>query len=84
MGFNFGFFGTQEQRVFNYKPRYYDPEKEALKEKFGHVDGRKEKEPYVKEGKQDAGYNRLCRSGTFLCRASLCSTVLFFAVGRWT
>ena len=47
MGFNFGFFGTQEQRVFNYKPRYYDPEKEALKEKFGHVDGRKEKEPYV-------------------------------------
>ena len=32
--------------MFNYKPRYYDPEKEALKEKFGHVDGRKEKEPY--------------------------------------
>ena len=46
MGFNFGFFGSQEHRVFDYKPRYYDPEKEALKEKFGHVDGRKEKEPY--------------------------------------
>ena len=46
MGFNFGFFGNQEHRVFNYKPRYYDPEKEALKEKFGHVDGRNDKEPY--------------------------------------
>ena len=24
--FNFGFFGNQPHRVFNYKPRYYDPE----------------------------------------------------------
>ena len=47
MGFNFSFFGSQEHRVFNYKPRYYDPEKEALKEKFGHVDGTLEKEEYV-------------------------------------
>lgn len=47
MGFNFSFFGTQEHRVFNYKPRYYDPEKEELKEKFGHVDGRNKKEKYV-------------------------------------
>ena len=42
-GFNFGFFGDQEHRVFNYKPRYYDPEKEALKAKFGDVDGTNEK-----------------------------------------
>ncbi len=41
--FNFGFFGTQEHRVFNYRPRYYDEEKEALKEKFGAVDGTKDK-----------------------------------------
>ena len=41
MGFNFGFFGTPEHRVFHYRPRYYDEEKEALKEKFGHVDGSK-------------------------------------------
>ena len=46
MGFNFSFFGTPEHRVFNYRPRYYDPEKEALKEKFGKVDGRLEKEKY--------------------------------------
>ena len=39
MGFNFNFFGTPEHRVFRYRPRYYDEEKEALKEKFGHVDG---------------------------------------------
>jgi len=46
MGFNFSFFGNTEHRVFNYKPIYYDPEKEALKEKFGHVDG-STKEKYV-------------------------------------
>ncbi len=39
MGFNFGFFGTPEHRVFNYKPRYYDPQKDELKQKFGRVDG---------------------------------------------
>ncbi|MCQ2143137.1 MAG: hypothetical protein MJY56_03610 [Bacteroidales bacterium] len=46
MGFNFSFFGNTEHRVFNYKPIYYNPEKEALKEKFGHVDG-SDKEKYV-------------------------------------
>ena len=35
----FGWFGDQEHRVFNYKPRYYDPEKEARKRMFGAVDG---------------------------------------------
>ena len=39
MGFNFGFFGTPEHRVFKYRPRYYDEQKEALKERFGEVDG---------------------------------------------
>lgn len=38
-GFNFGFFGDQELRVFNYKPRYYDPEKEERRAMFGDVDG---------------------------------------------
>ena len=38
-GFNFGFFGNQEHRVFNYKPRYYDPEEEQRKRMFGDVDG---------------------------------------------
>ena len=45
--FNFGIFGEQEHRVFNYRPRYYDPEKEAVKEKFAEVDGSAEKKEYV-------------------------------------
>lgn len=50
MGFNFGFFGTPEHRVFKYRPRYYNEEQEALKEKFGKVDGSassEEGKPYV-------------------------------------
>ena len=63
MAFNFGFFGSSEHRVFNYKPRYYDQEKEELKEKFGQVDGSKEKEPYtpgnyVKGSFRDGNYQR--------------------------
>lgn len=63
MAFNFGFFGSSEHRVFDYKPRYYDQEKEALKEKFGHVDGSGEKEPYtpgsyVKGSFRDGHYQR--------------------------
>ncbi|MBO5563724.1 MAG: hypothetical protein IJ701_05680 [Bacteroidales bacterium] len=42
-GFNFGFFGNQEHRVFNYRPRYYDPEEEERKRMFGEVDGTNEK-----------------------------------------
>ena len=40
--FNFGFFGNQPHRVFNYKPRYYDPEEEQRKAMFGDVDGSNE------------------------------------------
>lgn len=63
MGFNFSFFGTQEHRVFTYKPRYYDPEKEALKEKFGEVDGSRKEEKYVpgtllKGSFRDGNYQR--------------------------
>ena len=42
-GFNFGFFGNQEHRVFNYRPRYYDPEEERRKQMFGDVDGTNDK-----------------------------------------
>ncbi len=43
----FNWFGETEHRVFNYKPRYYDPQKEELKKKFGEVDGSREKEDYA-------------------------------------
>lgn len=45
--FNFGIFGEQEHRKFNYRPRYYDPEEEAMKEKYASVDGSMEKKEYV-------------------------------------
>ena len=35
----FGWFGDQKHRVFNYKPIYYDEEKEARRQMFGSVDG---------------------------------------------
>ena len=43
MALNFGFFGQQEHRVFNYRPRYYDPEAEERRRLFGDVDGTNEK-----------------------------------------
>ena len=42
-GFNLGFFKDPGHRVFNYKPRYYDPEEEERKRMFGDVDGSNEK-----------------------------------------
>ena len=38
MAFNFSFFGKQEHRVFNYKPIYFDQEKEERRQMFGQVD----------------------------------------------
>ena len=35
MGFNFSFFGKQEVRRFNYRPRFYDPETEERRKKYG-------------------------------------------------
>ena len=33
--FNFSFFGKQEVRKFNYRPRFYDPETEERRKKYG-------------------------------------------------
>ena len=35
MGFNFSFFGKQEVRRFHYIPRFYDPETEERRKKYG-------------------------------------------------
>ena len=35
IGFNFSFFGKQEVRKFNYRPRFYDPEAEERRQKYG-------------------------------------------------
>lgn len=63
----FNFFGDSGHRVFNYKPIYYDPEKEELKRRFGAVDGTLEKEAekgkyvpgsYIKGSFRDGAYQR--------------------------
>lgn len=61
----FNFNGDQEHRVFNYKPIYYDPKKEELRQKFGRVDGTYDKEQkkenyvpgsYIKGSLRDGHY----------------------------
>lgn len=63
----FNFFGDGEHRVFNYKPIYYDPEKEELRRRFGAVDGSLEKSKengtyvpgsYIKGSMRDGAYQR--------------------------
>ena len=46
----FSFFGDQEHKVFDYKPMYYDKEKEEIRKRFASVDGSLDKE------KEDKGY----------------------------
>ncbi len=62
MGFNFSFFGKQEVRKFNYRPRFYDPEAEERRKKYGdftkpkpegYVPGQ-----HVKGSLRDGNYNR--------------------------
>ncbi len=83
MKFSFGFFGTQEHRVFNYKPRYYDPEKEALRQKFGHVDGSSEKTPYVpgsyiQGSLRNGNYQKTRQTGRTQAIIGLVGLILFF------
>ena len=61
----FNFFGDNEHRVFNYKPIYYDKEKDELKRRFGAVDGSADKEKeagtyvpgsYIKGSMRDGNY----------------------------
>lgn len=47
MGFNFSFFGKQEVRRFNYRPRFYDPEAEERRKKYGDFTKPREDTPYV-------------------------------------
>ena len=50
----FNLFGESEHRVFNYKPIYYDKEKEEMKRRFGAVDGSRERE--IEKAKEDGTY----------------------------
>lgn len=64
MGFNFSFFGKQEVRKFNYRPRFYDPETEERRKKYGDFtkknDAEEEYVPgkYVRGSWRDGKYSR--------------------------
>lgn len=73
----FNWFGEQEHNVFDYKPIYYNKEKEQLKEKFGRVDGSLEKKDdpadkkeeyvpgsYIKGSLRDGRYQKSCGTGS--------------------
>ena len=62
MGFSFNFFGKQEVRRFNYRPRFYDPEAEERRKKYGDFTKPKD-EKYVpgnivKGSLRDGNYQR--------------------------
>ena len=89
MGFNFSFFGEHEHRVFNYKPRYYDPEKEERRRMFGHQSDpdKKDEENYV-PGKylqgsfRDGNYQHLRgdKAGKAWKLIGIFGLILFFVV----
>ena len=85
MGFNFSFFGKQEVRKFSYRPRFYDPEAEERRKKYGDFTKDKEKAGYVpgqhvKGSLRDGNYSRtedMSRNQKFLGAVSL---ILLFVV----
>ncbi len=65
MGFNFSFFGKQEVRKFNYRPRFYDPESEERRKKYGDFTKPQPKEEegytpgkYINGSLRDGNYSR--------------------------
>ena len=85
MGFNFSFFGRQEHRVFNYRPRFYDPEKEERKQMFGHVDGtsgKKEYAPgsYISGSFRDGAYQKTREASRYQRVIGVVALILAFAV----
>ncbi len=63
MGFSFNFFGTQEVRKFNYKPRFYDPETEERRKKYGDFTKPQEEKyvpgQHIKGSWRDGNYSKM-------------------------
>ena len=84
MGFSFNFFGTQEVRKFNYRPRFYDPEAEERRKKYGDFTKPKD-EKYVpgnivKGSLRDGNYSRTEEIGKNQKVIGMVTTFLLFAV----
>ncbi len=84
MGFNFSFFGKQEVRRFSYKPRFYDPETEERRKKYG--DFTKPVEEGYTPGKhlkgslRDGNYRRKYDMSRNQKMIGIVTTILLFAV----
>ena len=83
MGFNFSFFGKQEVRKFSYKPRFYDPEAEERRKKYG--DFTKKNEEYVpgrhvRGSLRDGNYQRTEEVSRNQRIIGMVTTILLFAV----
>lgn len=85
MGFSFNFFGTQHVRKFNYRPRFYDPETEERRKKYGDFTKSSEDKPYVpgkhlKGSFRDGNYQRTEEVGRNQKFIGVITTFLLFAV----
>lgn len=87
MGFSFKFFGTQEVRKFSYKPRFYDPEKDARRKRYGNVASpddtvKQEYKPgmHVRGSLRDGNYSRTEEIGRNQKVIGMVTVVLLFAV----
>ncbi len=64
MAFRISFFHTPQHRVFNYRPRYWNPEKEAFEERIKQsrekvaAEKRNEDKPYVPGGSIRGSFQR--------------------------
>jgi len=95
MGLGFSFFKAPKHRVFNYQPRYYDPQKERLKEMQEAADLQTIEEQYstrhlqsrMHKRFQDAMYNnrrspgnkKIRRIVMLLSLAALLAAIFYFA-----
>ena len=84
MGFSFNFFGTQEVRKFNYKPRFYDPEAEERRKKYGDFTKPKDQKyvpgSIVKGSLRDGNYQRKQEVSRNQKTIGAVSMILLFAV----
>lgn len=84
MGFSFNFFGTQEVRKFNYRPRFYDPEAEERRKKYGDFTKPKDQKyvpgSIVKGSLRDGNYQRKQEVSRNQKAIGAVSMILLFAV----
>ena len=84
MGFSFKFFGTQEVRKFNYRPRFYDPETEERRRKYGDFTKQKSEEyvpgQHIKGSLRDENYKRTREVSRNQKTIGMVTMLLLFAV----